>query len=480
MNPSIDFDRLLTSWLETAGPTDLGSETIGKALVRARKVGQRGRFADFLVGPPAWPRPRRGAGFRGLTPVLRSAIVAGLTLALLAAGIWGSGAVRGLLAQPTPSPTPSSTPSLVLPTTAVPTLAANAPTYEAIYLRQSTDVAGTFVDVFVVRPDGRERLIRRLRNTIAGIQFLPGPYGQVSEQGWLAVSIGSDVRNPAAPYGQYAIFDLRDPTRDAFLVPANGAIGGRWSIDGLFAVPHPSDSSIRIVDPRTGSTTELGKIGLFGGGPSIVWTRDGSGILDFGKIMPATGGADVPIDPGMLFADRRIGLGGHILDVCRVGEVDPAGCAGVTRTTVRVFGIGGGNGVDWYATDDPTEMVSSSGFTADGQGLWLTFDRVVNGHHRAVIAVLDRPFNAREIASVDLPADGFDPTMWNFAPDDSQMQLMYWKGPRDNPQYIAPLIVRLDGTQQSAPSGKFVGYVLGSQAESWPAEGDFVTPNPSK
>jgi hypothetical protein len=375
---------------------------------------------------------------------------------------------------------------LVLPATAAPTLAANAPTYEAIYLRQSTDVAGTFVDVFVVRPDGGERLLRRLRNTIAGIQFLPGPYGQVSEQGWLAVSAGSDVRDPAAPYGQYAIFDLRDPTRDALLVPANGAVGGRWSIDGLFAVPHPSDHSMtRIVDPRTGSITELGNVGLFGGGPSIVWASDGSGILDGGnildggKIKPADGGPDIPIDPGTLFSNRLVGMGGHIVDVCPM--TDPAGapmCVGVTRKTVRVFDLRGENGVDWYATADPTETVSPSGFTADGQGLWLTFDRVVNGHHRAVIAVLDRPFNTREIASVDLPADGFNPTMWNFAPDDSQMQLMYWKGPRDNPQYIAPLIVRLDGTQQSAPSGKFVGYVLGSQAESWPAEGDFVTPTP--
>jgi hypothetical protein len=477
MNPSTDFDRLLTSWLEMAGPAELGPETIGKALAQAREVRQRGRLGGFLVGPSGWPQARQSAGFGGLTLGLRIAIVAGLVLALAATTIWGSGAIRGLVAEPSPSPTPSSS-----PTAAVPSPAVGAPAYEAIYLRQSTDVAGAFVDVMLVRADGQDRLLRRVRNSIPGIHIPPRAFGLVSQDGWLALSTESDERNLAEPYGQYAIFDLRDPNRAALLVAANGAIGGRWSTNGLFAVPHPSDFSVRIVDPRTGSITELGKIGLFGGGPSIVWTRDGSGILDFGKIMPATGGADAPIDPSTLFADRRLGMGGQTLDLCRVGESESAhpGCGGVTRPTVRVFDLGGGNGVDWYASDDPTEVVSPSGFTADGTGVWLTIDRIVNGHHRAVIAILDRPFSRREVASVELPADGFDPSVWDFAPDDSQMTLSYSQGPKNNPQYVSPLIVHIDGSTRTPPDGFFAGYVPGPLAESWPAQGDFAGPGPNR
>jgi len=476
MNASTDFDRLLTSWLENAGPADVRPETVGKALAQARTFRQRGRVASFLVGPAAWPRLRLGPTFGGLTPALRLAIVAGLLVALLGAAIWGSGGLRGLLAQPTQSPATSP-----VPVTAAPTLTVGAPAYEAIYLRQSTDALGTFIDAFVVRPDGRERLVRRLRNTVPGIQFLPTTFGLVSEEGWLAVYAESDARNPAAPYGQYAIFDLRDPTRDALLVPANGATGGRWSLDGRFAVPHPSDFSMRIVDPRTGSTTELGRILLFGGGPSIVWARDGSGILDGGQIKPADGGPDIPIEPGTLFSNRLVGMGGHAVTVCLKNDPQAAPpCVGVTRTTIRVADLGGDNGVDWYSSDDPTEVVSAAGFAADGRGVWLTFDRVVNGHHRAVVALADAPFHVTTIATIDLPGDALDPGIWDFAPDDSQMLFGYSTGPQDNPKAGPSVILHLDGTQHQAPSGSLAGYVVGSQAESWPAEGDFAAPSPSK
>lgn len=479
MNPSTDFDRLLTSWLETAGPADPRSETVGMALTQARTSRQRLGLAGFLVGPAAWPRRRRDRTFGGLTPAFRIAIVAALLIALAGAAIWGSGGLPGLFVQPTQSPATST-----VPVTAAPTLAVGAPAYEAIYLRQSTDAVGTFVDAFVVRPDGRERLVRRIRNTVPGIHFHPSTFGIVSRDGWLAVYAESDARDPEAPYGQYAVFDLRDPSRDPLLVPANGAVGGRWSIDGLFAVPHPSDFSMtRIVDPRTGSTTELGKVLLFGGGPSIVWTSDGSGILDGGnildggKIKPADGGPDIPIDPGTLFSNRLVGMGGHGVTVCLRSDPQAAPpCAGVTRTTVRVADLRGDNGVDWYSSDDPTEVVNAAGFAADGRGVWLTLDRVANGHHRAIIALADAPFHVTTIATIELPADAINPFVWDFAPDDAQMLFGYSTGPQDNPKAGPSVILHLDGTQHQAPSGFLAGYALGSQAESWPAEGDFVTP----
>jgi len=476
MNPSTDFDRLLTSWLETAGPADVRSQVVDQALSQSQRVGQAGRLAGLLAGQATWPRHPWSPSLGRLAGSIRIVIVVGLLAALLAAAAWGSGAIRGLLHQPTSSPAPSATPIV------------GAPAYEAIYLRRSTG-ADNAIEVVAVRPSGEERLLRRLATSVPGSAFPLDTFGDVSADGWLAVSTTSSGQLPIAAF---ELVDLTDPGRTPIVVPYPPVIGGRWSSTDLFAsssakpcpkspggfVGHTCWQSIDVLDPRTGSTTELGTIGLFGSGPSIVWGRDGSGILDADKIKPVDGGPDVPIDPGLLFDDRHVGKGGHVVCAGYISRPIPA-CAGAAPNTVRVLDLAGANAVDWYA-GSPGQVVKDVAFAANGQGLWLTLDRTVDGHHRAVVVALDRPFNAREIASVDLPAGSNDPAISEIAPDDSQMMLSYWQGPTDNPQYVAALIVRSDGTTVTPPSGSFIGYVLGAHAESWPAQGDFASPAPSR
>jgi len=475
MTSSTDFDRLLASWLETAGPADARPEALRGALEKAKSMGQRGLLSGFLFGPATWPRPRRGAGFAGLPPTLRIALVTGLLITLVGATLIGSGGFRGLLGLPSTTP-----PANLRPSAPTPTLAIGASEWDAIYMRPVSDAVGADVAVYLVRPDGQERVVRRI--STASLEGISGfeTWSLVSKNGWLALATQSITRDPLAPYGRYAIFQLGDPGRPALLVPENGAVGGRWSSGDLFAVPKPNDFRIDVVEPRTGATTELGRIVLFGGGPSIVWASDGSGILDAGRLRPVDGSPDIQIDPQLRFDDRRVGRGGQTIETCPTN--DPAGasvCAGATSPTVRVFDLGRTRSVDWYTSPDATEVIGfSPAFAADGRALWLTLDRVVNGHHEVVVAVADAPFHLTTIATIPLPADGFDPYLWNFAPDDSQMFLGWSIGTRGDPQPGPTLVITRDGSQRPAPAGSFAGYVEGPLAESWPALTEFGLPTP--
>ncbi|OGO56698.1 MAG: hypothetical protein A2V85_07690 [Chloroflexi bacterium RBG_16_72_14] len=91
MTSSTDFDRLVTSWLEAAGPADLDHETIEAALKTAQRRRQRRGLLAWLVGPSSWPAfgPRRG--FTALPATLRIALLVGLVLALLGGTLYVGG-----------------------------------------------------------------------------------------------------------------------------------------------------------------------------------------------------------------------------------------------------------------------------------------------------------------------------------------------------------------------------------------------------
>lgn len=465
MTSSTDFDRLLSSWLETAGPPDARPEVVRGAIETAASVGQRGRVAGLLIGPATWPRPRRGPGFAGLPPALRVAVVVGLAIALASATVIGSGKLRGLMVGPAS------------------TAPAGATSWDAVYLRPVSGTPSADVAVYLVRPDGQERLVRRLSRAALGGDSRSDAYGLLSRDGWLAIGPASaqgtsDI--PGAPYGQYAIVSLAEPGRAPVYVPQNGATGGRWSSTGLFAVPKPNDFWIDIVDPRTGATTELGQVFLFGGGPSIVWASDGSGILDGGRLRPVDGSPDILIDPALRFDDRRVGMGGHTIEACPLtygtGDGD---CAGASVPTVRVFDVGQTTFVDWYSSADATEQIGFNPvFAGDGQRLLLTLDRVVNGSHQAVVAMAQSPYRLTTLASIPLPADAFYPGLWGSSPDESQLLLTWETGTRGNPQPGPLLVIGRDGSQRPPPVGSFLGYVEAAQAESWPALGDFGPSTP--
>lgn len=93
MIPSTDFDRLLTSWLEAAGPADLGRETVDAALQAARGRRQRRGLLAWLVGPGSWPAYGARRGFTALPAILRIALLVGLVLALLGGTLYVGGRV---------------------------------------------------------------------------------------------------------------------------------------------------------------------------------------------------------------------------------------------------------------------------------------------------------------------------------------------------------------------------------------------------
>jgi hypothetical protein len=235
--------------------------------------------------------------------------------------------------------------------------------------------------------------------------------------------------------------------------------------------------SIDVVDPRTGATTGLGTLSLFGGGPSIVWASDGSGILDGRGIRPLTGGIDIPVDPTARFLDRRVGAGGATVQVCAatdLGDVCPKGLA------IRVFSLSG-DAVEWYtARTNPNDEPANAIFAADGRSLLVTFLRRTSQGRQAVVVRMDAPDHKVELGAVGIAADGWNPSIGAVDPDDTAFPIEYWTGPTQGPNdFHAGPILQMDGTVTPVPSGALVGYVPGPVAESWPAVGDFGSAAPS-
>jgi hypothetical protein len=443
MSQTLDFDRIVADWLRSDGSADVRSEVVDRAVESTRATRQRHGLAAALVGPAPWPGYGRRIGFGALSPALRVTVLLALLVALLI-GVAFVGSQVPRLVRVVEQPTP----------------AVGAPAWDSIYRRpDSADVS--LIDVVLVRPDGSERLLRR----VPALYPLGG--FEVSLNGWLAIYNESEGN---VPLGAYRLIDLTQTERAPLTVPYPGltgtpAIMGRWSPSGLFALSNaqaqavPGWRNIDVVDPLTGVSTHLGEVNLFGDELSIVWAADSSGILDGARLTPVSSGPDRDVDPALRFTDRRVGSG-------------PVYVEAASEVTVRSFT---GQATVWYASRDAAEHATSAAFARDGRSLLVVLDRTSEVGHTAVVARIDAPGAIPIVlATWDLPAGGYQPVLDLVDPDDASFAISYQTGSRESPEYVDGRILSLDGRLVSRSHGSFIGYVPGPLAESWPAEGDFV------
>jgi hypothetical protein len=350
------------------------------------------------------------------------------------------------------------------------TLDPDPPASEAVYLRKDPADASV-TDVMLVRSDGQERLLRRVSTGVLGTEYL-GPYGSVADNGWIA--IGTASADPAL--AAYRLLDLADPGRAPVEVSYPAVIGGRWSVDGLFARSSLQDRSstgwmrIAVLDPRTGVDVELGRINLFGGGPSIVWAADGSGILDGGRLRPADASPNVLIHPDLTFSDPRVGAGGNAIGIVCPGEY---GCSRDTGGSVQFLELGTGSTSTWTLDLDAGEVPTSALFGRDGRRLFVTLDRADTRHQAITIARLDGPNASLErLVTFDAPfgalsTNGYQPTLASVSPDDRMFLIGYWTGPASNPSAHSALISLSDGNLWEV-AGSLAGFLPEPLAESLP------------
>jgi hypothetical protein len=409
------------------------------------------------------------------TPARLLALAALLLVALLAAAVIGTGGhLLDRLALIGPTPIATTPIASVRASSPTPTFAAGAPAWEAIYLRTDPSDATTF-QVVAVRPDGAERLLRSLPSTPAGATAALSPNGLVDRTGWLFLywagyETGAD--------GDTAVLDLADPTTPTRFLSFRAPVGPRWSTTGLLAIPgygpEPKGayelwSAVTILDPRTGATTQLGSLSLFGGGPSIVWAADGSGILDGSRLRPADGSPDVEIPADLSFTDRRVGAGGVTVEIC-----DPAidgRCTGAHGPTVRVLDPAS-RATRWYDEADTTIKPTDATFAADGRSVLVMFEHTEGSRRTAIVGRMTGPSSGfEELATYVLPDGGYHPAFAWVSPDDDAFALNWWVGDPSNVTWVSGPILHRDGSRTSLPAGSLAGFVPGPAVESWSAEG---------
>ena len=328
--------------------------------------------------------------------------------------------------------------------------------YDAVFLRVASDAPGADVDIVAVRPDGEERLVKRLTASMLPdgrvFHIVSGNYGLVSQDGWIAVStqIGAADGSDA-----WALIDLTDPNRVLRLVPYEPVIGGAWGPHGLFAThDFGSLNAIQVVDASTGTRRVLG-IHLPGGGPDLIWAADGSGILEVGPygdydIVHIDGSPATPGVPALAprMSSRWVAPGGLTLDMCDTG------CDTLPDGTVSISGPGGVR--QWYAGEiGPAHLVDAS-FSPDGRTVWLLLDRVEGSKHVAVVARADAPGAARVVGTADLGEDVGEMLFWGFAPDDSAIAIGH---ATPGGEFFLVTVMRMSDTTSSAHSGTLVGFV---------------------
>lgn len=411
-----------------------------------RIVGELERYVMSAVDPtPAIEivavavRPRRVVARARNASRPRRLLLLGLAAALLvpAAYIGASNARppapdQAISVQPAPTDKPKLTvaPSALMPSAFVP-----------IFVRRDGGPEPG-VSIFVVRPDGDEVLVRTVPDSIIPGRGELGEWGTVSESGSLALGVQAD----GGPWPMILI-DLTDEQAAPWVIDeaSTGAIGPRWGPTGLVAADAGGNGSrVVIVDPETHSTRIVSMLGggLVGGGPSIVWTADGRGIVGSqGRVVVPIDGGDPRPSVAQVF-DPRGTYGPGLAELQnRDGGIDRVELDGSAETI-------------WQQEGDDRALDASFGGRPDEY--WLSLD-----HDKGRQVKLVHLHDGRQdvVATVNRMAD------WGYvaapleAPDGSA--LLVWIDIGAKP---AAVLVPLSGAPPTFHTGNFAGFVDSASA----------------
>jgi hypothetical protein len=322
------------------------------------------------------------------------------------------------------------------------------------------------VSILAVQPDGSEVLVRNLPDTSAPAGGKFATWGAVSDSGWLALSVDKS----GGPW-PLILVDLSEAGSAPWVIDeANvGGISPRWGPTGLVAAAGPDDEGARgvvIADPLARSTRQLSMQGhgLVGGGPSIVWAGDASGIVGASD----TGYAIIPIDGGTPRAD--------------VGSVfDPHGVYGPAMATLRICSpdvtcVGRADGrVERVATDSSARTIWQQ--TGNDRALAASFGRderywVTTDHDAGRQVAVVQARDGRQETAATFNRDA----AWQYvgapveAPDGSALVLFV-----DLNATPAAVVAPLRGDRPTFHAGQFAGFAR-SAAFAASGNGESVTP----
>lgn len=383
----------------------------------------------------------------------RRILLLGIAAAFLVPAAYiGAGGLRPAVPDQATRVQPSSPTDV--PATALPSIATSS-AFVSIFVRRD-DGPEPGISVFAVRPDGHEALVRKVPDSILSGSGTLAQGGTVSESGWIAIG----VENSGGPWPMILI-DLRDPNSQPWVInEANlGGIGPHWGPTGLIAAsavdptqPTSISGDVVIADPDThvARTISMQGHGLIGGGPSIVWTADGSGIAAANAggtydIIPIDGSDPRP-GVGEVFDPRgNVGPGLAGLQICSPG----AKCAGRNDGRIERTGNAGSATTIWRQTG--SDRALAAGFGRAAGEYWLTLDHDA-GRQVALVHVQDGRQDG--VATINRGAAWQGLGAPVEAPDRSAAELFIDVGAKP-----AAVVLPLDGEPPTFHTGQFAGFV---------------------
>jgi hypothetical protein len=308
------------------------------------------------------------------------------------------------------------------------------------------------IAIVAVRPDGEESVVRRLPDSVAPEGKL-GDWGAVSRAGWIAIG----VENYGGPWPMILV-DLRDRDAEPWVVneASLGAVGPRWGPNGLIAADGGGMSSVVIVDPETRVVTRS-RQAMVGGGPSIVWSADGSGLVrrssDGGyEVVPLDGGSPIPGVGQVLEPYGAYGPGMATLRICMPGWHE---CSGDADGRVERVEADGSARTIWK--QDGRDRALGARFGDEAHEYWLTLDHD-QGRQASFFHVAGDDTVA--LTTVARAADWMDIGPPTEAADGSALVVRITKGDYSS----AAIVVPADGMPATLHTGSFAGFVDGVSA----------------